>query len=420
MMCELLVEGGERLYGELTIQGSKNSVLPILAATLLCADTCVIENCPKLRDVDASVAILRHLGCCTHWEDSALVVDTARMDRAVVPDALMREMRSSVIFLGAILARCKEATICYPGGCELGPRPIDLHLSALSALGAEIRETGGELKCRGGTLLGSDVYLPMPSVGATENAMLAACAAAGETVICNAAREPEILDLQCYLRKLGARISGAGTSTVTVSGFRPQPFVEHTIMPDRIVAATILCAGAACGGDVELQGVDPDHFLTVLDSLSEAGCAIIKTASTVRLTSTGRLTAPRPVVTQPYPGFPTDAQPPLMAACLKAKGTTVFTENIFTNRYRHAEEFRRLGAAVSIEGRVAYVTGVDRLTGAPLTSSDLRGGAAMIVAGLSAEGETEILDNGYINRGYDRFDACLSALGADVRCAAPR
>ena len=419
-MCELLVEGGERLYGELTIQGSKNSVLPILAATLLCADTCVIENCPKLRDVDASVAILRHLGCCTHWEDSALVVDTARMDRAVVPDALMREMRSSVIFLGAILARCKEATICYPGGCELGPRPIDLHLSALSALGAEIRETGGELKCRGGTLLGSDVYLPMPSVGATENALLCACGADGVTTIYNAAREPEILDLQCYLRKLGARISGAGTSTVTVSGFRPQPFVEHTIMPDRIVAATILCAGAACGGDVELQGVDPDHFLTVLDSLSEAGCAIIKTASTVRLTSTGRLTAPRPVVTQPYPGFPTDAQPPLMAACLKAKGTTVFTENIFTNRYRHAEEFRRLGAAVSIEGRVAYVTGVDRLTGAPLTSSDLRGGAAMIVAGLSAEGETEILDNGYINRGYDRFDACLSALGADVRCAAPR
>ena len=245
-------------------------------------------------------------------------------------------------------------------------------------------------------------------------------AAAGETVICNAAREPEIADLQCYLRKLGADISGAGTSTVTVGGFRPRPFVEHTIMPDRIVAATILCAAAACGGEVELQDVDPAHFSTVLDSLSEAGCAIITTASAVRLTSDGQLTAPRPVVTQPYPGFPTDAQPPLMAACLRAKGTTVFTENIFTNRYRHAEEFRRLGAAVSIEGRVAYVTGVERLTGAPLTASDLRGGAAMLVAGLCAEGATELFDDGYIDRGYDRFDACLSALGADVRCAAPR
>ena len=419
-MSYLSIEGGAPLHGELTIQGSKNSVLPVLAATILARDVCRIENCPRLRDVDASVAILRHLGCRVRRDGTALEVDTAPMARCDIPDELMREMRSSIIFLGAILARQGEAVLSYPGGCELGPRPIDLHLAALRELGAEITERYGELRCRAKCLRGTDITLAIPSVGATENAMLAACAAAGETVICNAAREPEILDLQCYLRKLGARISGAGTSTVTVSGFRPQPFVEHTIMPDRIVAATILCAGAACGGDVELQGVDPDHFLTVLDSLSEAGCAIIKTASTVRLTSTGRLTAPRPVVTQPYPGFPTDAQPPLMAACLKAKGTTVFTENIFTNRYRHAEEFRRLGAAVSIEGRVAYVTGVDRLTGAPLTSSDLRGGAAMIVAGLSAEGETEILDNGYINRGYDRFDACLSALGADVRCAAPR
>ena len=349
------IYGGNRMTGSTQVQGAKNAVLPIMAASVLAGSETVLHNVPDLKDVTITLRILRHLGCTAERDGDTVRIDSRGMNRDFIPHDLMRELRSSVIFLGAILTRFGTASLSMPGGCELGPRPVNLHL-----------------------------------------------------------------DLQCYLRKLGARISGAGTSTVTVSGFRPQPFVEHTIMSDRIVAATILCAGAACGGDVELQGVDPDHFLTVLDSLSEAGCAIIKTASTVRLTSTGRLTAPRPVVTQPYPGFPTDAQPPLMAACLKAKGTTVFTENIFTNRYRHAEEFRRLGAAVSIEGRVAYVTGVDRLTGAPLTSSDLRGGAAMIVAGLSAEGETEILDNGYINRGYDRFDACLSALGADVRCAAPR
>ena len=414
------IYGGNRLTGSTRVQGAKNAVLPIMAASVLAGSETVLHNVPDLKDVTITLRILRHLGCTAERDGDTVRIDSRGMNRDFIPHDLMRELRSSVIFLGAILARFGTASLSMPGGCELGPRPVNLHLDALRALGAEVTERGGDIVCSAHELKGRRILLPFPSVGATENAMLAACAAVGETVICNAAREPEILDLQCYLRKLGAQISGAGTSTVTVSGFRPQPFVEHTIMPDRIVAATILCAGAACGGDVELQGVDPDHFLTVLDSLSEAGCAIIKTASTVRLTSTGRLTAPRPVVTQPYPGFPTDAQPPLMAGCLKAKGTTVFTENIFTNRYRHAEEFRRLGAAVSIEGRVAYVTGVDRLTGAPLTSSDLRGGAAMIVAGLSAEGETEILDNGYINRGYDRFDACLSALGADVRCVAPQ
>ena len=214
-MCELLVEGGERLYGELTIQGSKNSVLPILAATLLCADTCVIENCPKLRDVDASVAILRHLGCCTHWEDSALVVDTARMDRAVVPDALMREMRSSVIFLGAILARCKEATICYPGGCELGPRPIDLHLAGLVQMGACPQLEGERLLLTAPAgLHGADITLRFPSVGATETLLLAAALAQGETTLRGAAREPEIEDLAAFLNRCGGRVQGAGTGTV--------------------------------------------------------------------------------------------------------------------------------------------------------------------------------------------------------------
>ena len=414
------IYGGNRLTGSTRVQGAKNAVLPIMAASVLSGGETVLHNVPDLRDVTTTLRILQHLGCTAVRDGDTVRIDSRGMHCDFIPHALMRELRSSVIFLGAILARFGTARLSMPGGCELGPRPVNLHLDALRALGAEVTERGGDIICQAHALQGRRILLPFPSVGATENAMLAACAAAGETVICNAAREPEIADLQCYLRKLGADISGAGTSTVTISGFRPRPFVEHTIMPDRIVAATILCAAAACGGEVELQDVDPAHFSTVLASLSEAGCAIITTVSAVRLTSDGQLTAPRPVVTQPYPGFPTDAQPPLMAACLRAKGTTVFTENIFTNRYRHAEEFRRLGAAVSIEGRVAYVTGVERLTGAPLTASDLRGGAAMLVAGLCAEGATELFDDGYIDRGYDRFDACLSALGADVRCAAPR
>ena len=378
------IYGGNRLAGSTRVQGAKNAVLPIMAASVLSGGETVLHNVPDLRDVTTTLRILQHLGCTAVRDGDTVRIDSRGMHCDFIPHALMRELRSSVIFLGAILARFGTARLSMPGGCELWPPPVNLPLDARRALGAEGTERGGDIICRAHALQGRRILLPFPSVGATENAMLAACAAAGETVICNAAREPEIADLQCYLRKLGADISGAGTSTVTVGGFRPRPFVEHTIMPDRIVAATILCAAAACGGEVELQDVDPAHFSTVLDSLSEAGCAIITTASAVRLSSDGQLTAPRPVVTQPYPGFPTDAQPPLMAACLRAKGTTVFTENIFTNRYRHAEEFRRLGAAVSIEGRVAYVTGVERLTGAPLTASDLRGGAAMLVAGLCA------------------------------------
>ena len=414
MMCELLVEGGERLYGELTIQGSKNSVLPILAATLLCADTCVIENCPKLRDVDASVAILRHLGCCTHWEDSALVVDTARMDRAVVPDALMREMRSSVIFLGAILARCKEATICYPGGCELGPRPIDLHLSALSALGAEIRETGGELKCRGGTLLGSDVYLPMPSVGATENALLCACGADGVTTIYNAAREPEIVDLQALLRSMGARVNGAGGSIITVEGGAALHGCTHRVIGDRIVCATYLCAAAAAGGEVRLTGVDYRAVSTVALSLAESGCEVRSEADAVSLRSTGALRSVRPVRTAPYPGFPTDAQPVLMAALLRSEGCTVFVENIFENRYRHVDELSRMGAEIRVAGRVAVVNGVRTLHGAAVKCTDLRGGAALVIAGLSAEGTTRVTELTHIDRGYDAIERDLAALGAQI------
>lgn len=413
-MQELFVEGGYRLSGELTIQGSKNGVLPVLAATIVCAGECRIENCPRLRDVDASIAILRHLGCCTRWEDGALLVDTTHMDKNEVPDALMREMRSSVIFLGAILARQGEALLSYPGGCELGPRPIDMHLSALRTLGAEIEERGGMLRCRAKKLAASEIVLPLPSVGATENALLAACGAEGTTVVYNAAREPEIVELQGFLNALGAEVRGAGGSIITVAGKRPLHGGTHRVIADRIVGATYLCAAAACGGEVRLTGVDYRALSTVTGALTEAGCRVRSEETAVTLESDGRLKAIRPVRTAPYPGFPTDAQPALMAALLKSDGSTVFVENIFENRYRHVDELARMGAEVRVAGRVAVVSGVEMLHGASVKCTDLRGGAALALAALQASGETRISRLEHIDRGYESLERDLSRLGARI------
>ena len=413
-MQELFVEGGNRLCGELTIQGSKNGVLPVLAATILCARECRIENCPRLRDVDASIAILRHLGCCTRWEDGALIVDTTHMDRSEVPDALMREMRSSVIFLGAILARQGEASLSYPGGCELGPRPIDMHLAALRALGAEIEERGGTLRCKAKVLTAAELVLPLPSVGATENALLAACGAEGTTVIYNAAREPEIAELQAFLNAMGADVRGAGGSILTVTGGRTLHGGTHRVSADRIVETTYLCAAAACGGEVSFCGVDYPQLSTVTAALSEAGCAVESRGDRVTLKSGGALRAVRPIRTAPYPGFPTDAQPALMAALLKSAGSTVFVENIFENRFRHVDELARMGADVRVAGRVAVVTGAAALHGAAVKCTDLRGGAALVLAGLQAEGVTRVSLLEHIDRGYECIERDLNALGASV------
>lgn len=413
-MQELFVEGGKRLCGELTIQGSKNGVLPVLAATIVCAGECRVENCPRLRDVDASIAILRHLGCCTRWEGDALIVDTTHMDRGEVPDALMREMRSSVIFLGAILARQGEAVLSYPGGCELGPRPIDMHLAALRALGAEIEERGGTLRCRARLLSATEVVLPLPSVGATENTILAACGATGTTVIYNAAREPEIAELQNFLNAMGAQVHGAGTSIVTVAGARALHGGRHRVSADRIVEMTYLCAAAASGGEISLHGVDYPQLSPVTAALSEAGCSIESSGARISLKSDGALRAVRPVRTAPYPGFPTDAQPALMAALLQSTGSTVFVENIFENRFRHVGELARMGADIRVAGRVAVVNGVGRLHGASVRCTDLRGGAALLLAGLQAEGITRVLLPEHIDRGYESIERDLSLLGASV------
>lgn len=407
--------GEKELNGSLRIQGSKNAVLPIMAASLVGGGVSRLTNCPRLRDVDASMEILRHLGCAVMQNGGEILVDSSGMNENHIPHELMLKMRSSVMYMGAILARCGEVRLSAPGGCELGARPIDLHLRALRELGAEITESGGEVICKASHLVGTHVNLDFPSVGATENLILAACAADGETVITNAAREPEITDLQDYLNAAGAQICGAGTSEIHISGFHPKPFSEHRIIPDRIAAATYLCAAAAAGGDVILEDVFPSNIEPVCTGLKEMGCGIIIGADSIRLRRSGPMRAGRPVITKPYPGFPTDAQALLMAASLKAEGTSVFVENIFESRYRHVGELRRLGADIRTEGRVAMVTGVSTLTGAPVEATDLRGGAALIVAGLSAAGETAVADSGHVERGYDDITGALSSLGADIR-----
>jgi len=413
-MSIIRIEGGKPLEGTISIHGAKNSVLPILAASLLAEGETVIHNCPDLTDVDVAVRILSHLGCRVRREGEKLTVDSSTLERSEIPHELMREMRSSVIFLGAMLARCGEAVLSRPGGCELGPRPIDLHLDALQEMGTDIKEEGGNIYCKVDKLRGCRINLNLPSVGATENIMLAASRCEGTTIITNAAREPEIWDLQNYLRRLGVKVSGAGTPVVTIEGHGPVQSREHWVIPDRIVSATYLAACAASGGHIQLENVVPAHFATVTDALSDMGCAINIGRSTVEIRAPRRLKAGRPIITRPYPGFPTDAQPPLMAASLKAEGTTVFVENIFENRYRHAHELRRMGADIKIEGRVAIVSGVEKLHGAPMTATDLRGGAALIVAALGAEGVTDLSGVHHIDRGYDDIVGDLRSLGAHI------
>ena len=386
----LMIEGGRRLSGDLTVQGAKNSVLPILAACILSGDVCVLQRCPHLEDVDTSIDILRHLGCAVRWNGPDLEVDSSTLTRWDIPDRLMRRMRSSVVFLGAILARCGQAELSYPGGCAIGARPIDLHLSALRTLGACIREEGGSLDCTAPCLTGAEIVLSIPSVGATENAMLAAIGAKGVTTISNAAREPEIVDLQAFLQKLGASIHGAGTSTVVVEGAeQPLHGCRHRILGDRIAAATYLAAAAATGGDVFLRDIDYRHLSTVTGVLRQAGCTLSCQEDGIRLAV-------------------------VMSALRRSSGTTVFVENIFESRYHHVPELVRMGADIRLEGRVAVVCGVDRLQAARVRAMDLRGGAALVIAGLQAHGVTTVEHLHHIRRGYSDLPGDLALLGAHI------
>ncbi len=415
-MSYISVTGNRRLSGKVKIQGAKNSILPILSASLLCNSPCIIHNCPHITDVDACIKILRHLGCKVFWQEDTLLVDPTGIHCHEIPDDFMREMRSSIVFLGAVLSRCGKIAFSFPGGCELGPRPIDLHLSALAQMGVSVEDAHGRLFCQVDEkgLLGTEIVLPIPSVGATENIMIAAVTAKGKTVIRNAAREPEISDLACFLNACGARVSGYGEGTVIIEGVDRLHGCEHSVIPDRIVVSTYMAAVAMCGTDAVLEPIIPQHIYPTLPFFRQSGCRVSLRGNQLRIKAPQSLHPMKNVMTGYFPGFPTDAQPLLMAMATVANGTSIFVENIFENRYHHVHELSRLGAKIKIEGRMAVVEGAKTLSGTTVKASDLRGGAALVLAGLTAEGQTKIYHTDYIKRGYEDIVRDLSYLGADI------
>jgi UDP-N-acetylglucosamine 1-carboxyvinyltransferase len=414
---KLIIEGVHQLEGEIKIQGAKNSVLPILAASLLCGEKCVVGNCPKILDVDISLKIIEYLGCKTKFADSKLTIDSSNLSKNEIPESLMRKMRSSIIFLGALIARTGRAKLTLPGGCELGPRPIDMHLEGLRQLGVKITESHGIIECSVmKKLKGCNIVLSFPSVGATENLMITASACEGKTTISNAAREPEIVDLAAFLNKMGANVSGAGSSTITIEGTKKFYTIEHSIIPDRIAAITYMAAAAVTGSKLTLREIPREIINSAISIFEESGCAIKEYEKNVlNIISPERLQSVKTVRTMPYPGFPTDAQAIIMAMTTMSFGTSVFVETIFESRFKHVSELMRLGADIKVEGKVAIVEGVKRLSGANVTATDLRGSAALVVAALAAEGETAISNLTHLDRGYEDIEKILKSVKAKIK-----
>lgn len=412
-MSKIVIEGGYPLCGVINMQGAKNSILPILAAAYLADGDCIIDNCPDISDTHAAIEILRALGSTVTIHGNTVYVNSDYACGFEIPDKLMRKMRSSIMFLGAILGKKKRALVSFPGGCELGPRPIDIHISALTKMGVVIREEFGYLDCECKNIKGTVLDLSFPSVGATENIMLAAVKADGVTVINNAAKEPEIEDLQNFLVKMGAKISGAGSGRIVIQGVSKLTGTRHSVIPDRIVTATYICAVAATGGNAFFKNAEATHLGALLSFLRESGCEINTYDDSVQV-SCDSLKGGHTVRTMPFPGFATDAQAVCMALMCKAKGSTVFIETIFESRFKQVGELLRMGAKITTEGRVAVVEGVKKLYGTTVEAGDLRGGASLVVAGLSADGTT-IIDNAeHIYRGYENIEKNLSDLGAKI------
>ncbi len=407
--------GGEKLRGSVAVNAAKNSVLPLLAASILPRDGMTLRGCPDIRDVRAMNDILRYLGCRVTHEGGDITVDAATLARHELPDGLSKQIRSSIFLLGPVLAKMRRATVTYPGGCEIGIRPIDLHLSGLRMLGVRIEEEGGMLLCDGEDMRAGDVYFDYPSVGATENVMMAAVLLGGTTTIHNAAREPEIIDLERCINCMGGRVRGAGTHVIEIEGVKELRGTAYTPIPDRIIAGTLLCAGAATGGEIELTNVRQDDLVPIVSKLREMGCRASYRGDALTLTAPARLRAFSQIITQPHPGFPTDMQAQMLAVATLAKGTSVITENVFENRFSHVVDLSKMGASILVSGRTAVIHGVRALHGARVTARDLRGGAALVIAGLAAEGRTFVENAEIIDRGYQSLEKTLSSLGADIR-----
>ncbi len=409
------IEGGRPLQGSLKLQGSKNAALPVLAAAVLTPSLSILENCPDISDVTASVDILRELGCTVIREGSTLIVDSRGELSCSVSRRHMAAMRSSVLFMGALLARCGEVHASLPGGCELGGRPVDYHLSAFEALGAAVSTDGSAISCRAQTLRGNVIVFPGKSVGATENALMCACGAEGETLLLNAAAEPEIISLCDYLRALGAVIIGDGTDSIRVLGFEPRRSVRFRIPGDRIAAGSYLCFAAATRGRVRIEDCPNAELGSVLRALDALGAGIRLGEDSVELDARAGLEGEVTVVTEPYPGFPTDAAPLLLAVCCCNRGQSYFKETIFSDRLRYAPALMAMGADIELQRSCALVRGVEKLKAATLTGTDLRGSAALLCGALGAEGTSRLTDAGHLERGYEQLERNLLSLGARIK-----
>ncbi len=412
-MSKLIIQGGKKLEGEVQISGSKNAALPIIAGTVLIKGKTTLYNVPNIQDVQTMFEIIKDIGGKVTKKNNKIIIDTSKIHTYEIPENLMRKMRSSVILAGAIIGKYKKANFSYPGGCEIGSRPIDLHLKGFEKLGINIKEEYGEIICEADRIMGTQIHLDFPSVGATENIILASCLAEGVTVLTNAAKEPEIEDLVKFLNKAGAKIKGAGTDRVEIIGVKKLTEVSYNIMPDRIEAGTYLVAGAITGGNLKVTNLNSNHIEPILNKLEEAGCILKIEKNTVEINAPKRIKAVD-IKTMPYPGFPTDMQSIFGALLTTAKGTSIITENIFESRYKYVQELNRMGAKINVEGRTAVIKGTRRIQGASVIASDLRGGAALVLEALAAKGVTQVDNVHYILRGYENIVDKLKNLGAKI------